>query len=56
VYAETISENRNGKALAERLGMCLEGVLKEAKYFRGRWWNMAIYAILRDDWERLNRN
>lgn len=50
LYAETISENRNARALAERLGMRLEGALKEHRFFHGRWWNTAIYAIREDEW------
>jgi len=50
IYAETISENVRARALAERLGMRLEGEFRHHKYFRGRWWNTVIYAILRDGW------
>ena len=53
VYAETISENTHARLLIERLGMKLEGVLRQNRYFRGRWWNTAIYAILKDEWESL---
>ena len=51
VYAETISENTRARALAERLGMRLEGQLRQHKYFRGRWWDTAIYAVLREEWD-----
>ena len=50
IYAETISENVKARALAERLGMQFEGELKENRFFRGRWWNTVIYAVLQDDW------
>lgn len=52
VYAETISENSRARELAERLGMRLEAEFKEIKYFRGRWWNSVIYAILEDEWKQ----
>lgn len=51
IYAETISENRRARLLAERLGMRLEGELRGNRFFRGRWWNTAIYAILKDEWK-----
>jgi RimJ/RimL family protein N-acetyltransferase len=51
VYAETISENTRARALAERLGMRLEGQLRQHKYFRGRWWDTAIYAVLKQEWD-----
>lgn len=50
IYAETISENVRARALAERLGMRLEGELRHHRLFRGRWWNTVIYAVLRDEW------
>ena len=46
LYAETNAENRAARDLAERLGMRLEGVLRHTKFFRGRWWDTAIYALL----------
>lgn len=54
LYAETNSENARARALAERVGMRLEGELRHTKYFKGRWWNTVIYALLKDDWTRTN--
>lgn len=48
VYAETISENWRARMLAERLGMQLEGELRHNRFFRGRWWNTAVYAVITD--------
>ena len=50
IYAETISENVRTRALAELLGMRLEGELMHHKFFKSRWWETVIYAILRDEW------
>jgi RimJ/RimL family protein N-acetyltransferase len=50
VYAETIAANARARSLAERLGMRLEGELRHHRFFRGRWWDTAIYAILEDEW------
>ncbi len=50
IYAETISENKKSRALAERLGMRLEGEFKHHRFFRDRWWNTAVYAMLKDEW------
>jgi RimJ/RimL family protein N-acetyltransferase len=52
VYAETISENRRSRVLAERLGMRLEGELKQHRFLKGRWWDTVIYAILQDEWNK----
>ncbi len=51
IYAETNSENGRARSLAEHLGMRLEGELRENHFFRGRWWNTAIYAFLEDEWK-----
>ena len=51
IYAETNWENQSARSLAEKLGFRLEGHLRHYKYFRDRWWDGAIYAILRDDWQ-----
>jgi ribosomal-protein-alanine N-acetyltransferase len=50
IFAETNSENTRARSLAEHLGMSLEGELRENRFFRGRWWNTAIYSILEDQW------
>jgi [ribosomal protein S5]-alanine N-acetyltransferase len=52
VYAETISENSRARTLAERLGMRLEAVMKHTRYFKGRWWDSVIYAVLEDEWQQ----
>lgn len=50
IYAETISENTRARALAEHLGMRLEAEFRQHRFFRGRWWDTVIYAILKDEW------
>jgi len=54
LYAETIAENLRARALAERLGMRVEGQFKEAKFFRGRWWDVVTYGVLADEWRALH--
>lgn len=51
IFAETNCENRNARRLAERLGMRLEGELRESKFFNNRWWSTCIYGVLRSEWE-----
>ncbi len=36
--------------LAEKLGMRVEGELRENRWFRGRWWSTAILSILESEW------
>ncbi len=50
IYAETISENNGAVALAKRLGMSVEGELRENRFFRDRWWDTVLLAILSSEW------
>jgi RimJ/RimL family protein N-acetyltransferase len=36
--------------LLERLGLKLEGRLREKEYFKGRWWDTLVYGILENEW------
>jgi [ribosomal protein S5]-alanine N-acetyltransferase len=53
LYAETIKENARARRLAERLGMRLEGKLLHTRLIEGQWYGTAVYALLKDEWERL---
>jgi RimJ/RimL family protein N-acetyltransferase len=50
IYAETNSENLSAIALARKLGMRVEGELRENRWFRGRWWNTTFLSILESEW------
>ncbi len=50
IYAETISENKAAVALAKKLGMRLEAEFRENRFFKGRWWNTLVLAILSSEW------
>jgi len=47
IYAETISENKAAIALAQRVGLRVEGEFKECQRFKGQWWNQTILSILK---------
>ena len=51
IWADCIAENVGSAHVLEKLGMTLEGRLRENKYFKGRWWDTLMYAILADEWE-----
>ena len=46
IYAETNSENLPAIALAKKLGMRVEGELRENRWFQERWWSATILSIL----------
>ena len=50
IWADCIAENIGSAHVLEKLGMQLEGRFRENKYFKDRWWDTLIYAILADEW------
>jgi RimJ/RimL family protein N-acetyltransferase len=51
IWAKTNADNTGSIRLLEKLGMRQEGRLREKEYFKGRWWDTLIYAILDREWE-----
>ena len=51
IYADTKAKNTRARALAEHLGMQLDGILRQTQFFRGEWWDTAIYSILKNEWK-----
>jgi len=51
IWADCVADNEGSAHVLEKLGMKLEGRLREKAYFKGRWWDALIYAILADEWE-----
>jgi RimJ/RimL family protein N-acetyltransferase len=51
IWADCVADNAGSAHVLEKLGMTLEARLRENKYFKGRWWDTLIYAILADEWE-----
>jgi ribosomal-protein-alanine N-acetyltransferase len=51
VWANCIADNIGSAGVLEKLGMRLEGRLRENKYFKDKWWDTLIYAVLADEWK-----
>lgn len=51
VFAELDPRNAASVALCQRLSMRLEGLFVENEIFKGEWSDLAVYAILRGEWE-----
>jgi ribosomal-protein-alanine N-acetyltransferase len=51
VYSETEERNAPARRSLEKSGMRLEGVLRHLYFDQGRWQDMAVYSILRGEWE-----
>ena len=50
VEISTGATNRRSRALAERLGFTLEGILRQATHLRGGYLDTAIYSVLAAEW------
>jgi ribosomal-protein-serine acetyltransferase len=44
-------DNYKSRAIAERLGFLQEGVLREAQFRNGCWYDLVMYSMLHDEWE-----
>lgn len=50
IWADCVADNVGSAHVLEKLGMKLEGRLREKDYFKGRWWDALIFAILEEEW------
>lgn len=51
IHAHCIAENAGSARVLERAGMRLEARLRDHHRFKGRFWDVLIYGILRTEWE-----
>ena len=50
IWAWCIAENTASARVLEKLGMQLEGRLRETEYFKDRWWDTLVYGMLDTEW------
>ncbi|MDX2151045.1 MAG: GNAT family protein [Bryobacteraceae bacterium] len=48
--------NRKSRAVPERLGFTLEGILRRSGYVNGEHHDMALYSLLREEWNQGSRS
>jgi len=46
-----IAENIASARVLEKIGLRLEGRLRENEYFKDEWWDTLVYGLLRTEWE-----
>lgn len=50
ISAGCIADSTASARVLERLGMTLEGRLRQSVYFKDRWWDALNYGLLEDEW------
>lgn len=49
------TENVKSRAVPEGLGFKLEGILRQSEWRHTRFFDMAIYALLKEEWRSINK-
>ena len=50
IYGDCVADNAASARVMEKSGMRREAHLREQAWFKGRWWDSVIYAVLEDEW------
>lgn len=50
IWAWCVAENRASAHVLEKIGMQLEGRLRENRWMKDRWWDTLLYALLEHEW------
>ena len=50
IWAHCVADNLGSANVLEKLGMRLEGRLREKEFYKDRWWDTLMYAILANEW------
>ncbi len=56
IEARCRPENIGSSRVMEKAGMKFEGILRKHVFVKGKHYDMKIYSILRDEWERENNH
>ena len=56
IWADCVADNTGSAHVLEKLGMKLEGRLRENHYYKNRWWDKLLYGILADEWAQHKQN
>jgi RimJ/RimL family protein N-acetyltransferase len=56
IWSWCVADNVGSARVMEKLGMQFEGRLRENEYYKGRWWDTLMYAILDREWQARQQN
>ena len=51
-----MADNTASAHVLEKLGLRLEGRVREKEYYKGRWWDVLLYGILKQEWDAIRQN
>jgi RimJ/RimL family protein N-acetyltransferase len=51
IFLRVFEGNERGKAPYRKVGFIFEGTMREARYHRGRYWNVDFMSILKSEWK-----
>ena len=51
IWSWCIADNLGSARVLEKIGMRLEGRLRENEYYKGRYWDTLMYGMLKSEWE-----
>jgi aminoglycoside 6'-N-acetyltransferase len=51
IQARTNHQNMASQKVLEKAGFKKEGILRKSSFSRGKWIDMAVYSILREEWQ-----
>jgi [ribosomal protein S5]-alanine N-acetyltransferase len=50
IWSWCVADNVGSARVLQKLGMRLEGRLRDKEYYKGRWWDTLMFAVLEDEW------
>lgn len=51
IWSWCMAENVGSARVLQKLGMQLEGRLRDKEYFKGRWWDTLMFGLLEQEWQ-----
>jgi len=56
IWSWCVADNSGSAHVLEKLGMSREGIQREVDYYKEKWWDRLLYAILDDEWRVQQRS
>jgi ribosomal-protein-alanine N-acetyltransferase len=51
IWAECVADNVGSAHVLEKVGMMLEGRLRDHHYYKDRWWDTLLFGMLESEWQ-----